>query len=120
MNTLWTKLRASGLVAVCWILGSINLWIIIANTLKVDSGDVITKASYVGVGLVFNTVALVNRRRLWIGLMAPFYTIGILAGLFWLETVPTQVSMMFMAMTILIPITFFSIPSAKRPKLPTT
>ena len=114
MNTLWLKLKASGLVAVCWILGLVSLWIVLNNPLQLASGDVMTKTGFVGVGLVLNTLTLFNRRRLWIGLMAPLYLLGLSIGMFYQEIFHLEVASVFVALMILIPITYYSIP--KPPK----
>ena len=114
MNALWNKLKASGLVMVCWVLGVITLGIILTNTLKFDTKDVVSKASLAGIGLVLNTIALFNRRRIWIGLMAPLYLIGISIGLFWRDSFDLSVMAVFVSLMILIPITYYSIP--KPPK----
>ena len=114
MNNLWLKLKASGLVAVCWIMGLICLWMVVNNALSLSSGEVMTKTGFVGVGLVLNTLALFDRRRLWIGLMAPLYLFGISAGMFYQETFHLEVAFVFVALMILIPITYYSIPKAPK------
>ena len=114
MNNLWLKLKASGLVAVCWILGCICLYVVLTNTPKFESSDVMIKTGYVAIGLVLNTIALFDRRRLWIGLTAPLYLLGISGGLFMRETFELGISALFVTLMILIPITYYSIPKAPK------
>ena len=113
MRTLWNRIKASGGVGVCWLLGAFAFGLVINNALRLPQSEVMIKSVLIAVGLLFNSLAIVNRRRGWIGLMTPFYLFGIVRDLFWQETTDWPIAIVFMALTIVIPITFFAIPSTK-------